>query len=1144
VIRLVARVLLVLLLLSGTASEGSSQSLWFKYEGNPVMDVGPTGTWDAGNVFALTVVPVRDTLRMWYTGNSPTSVDRIGCAWSTDGGVTWTKHRSNPVLTPTLPWENGFAYEPFVMYADTMFKMWYTGDDGSGQIGYATSADGLAWVKSVARAVLLRGSSGWDEKWIASPSVVGPDGTGRFRMWYEGWDHNEVHAQIGYATAINESTWTKHAGVSPVLQPGPSGSWDGGYVRFPTVLHDSETYHMWYSGGTEIFRHLRVGHATSLDGIAWTKDPANPVLGPTVGGWDSVGACGADILLENETYHMWYGGHDGTSLRTGYAISPKGISFACSHQNGYNIVGMGGISFTVKTEKQEGLRSFAAIMEVPEVLKDGQTARTFHPVKRLQLVDDGLHGDQLQGDGVFANWWIAPEEDIYFVSLEIGMEGKRGLRKFIHRNATAFTTAGPLSLESFEILDSKRLIPGDSVHVRLVLRNQGRTRIAPSVTVFLSGVDSSIESVACDSRAYGDILPGGSSRKTEYHALRISPDAPTGSAVQVKVTIASMGEPFWYDSFTLRIVPPWWKTQWALGVFALLLALTLFAVYRFQLSRIRLKSELKMKSFEAEKLRELDETKSRFFANISHEFRTPLTLIEGPLKQLKSDGSVQNAQVQYDMMLRNTERLERLVNQLLDLSRIDAGQLKLHAQCVDICQIIRGIAAAFESLAAHKGINYTVRVSRDRAMGWIDQDAVEKIVGNLLSNAFKFTPTGGTVEVRVDLTPHSSPSPKSGEGGKGGEVIRVVVTDSGIGIPTDQVDKVFDRFYQVDSSRTREHTGSGIGLSLTKELVELHHGEITVQSEVGCGSVFSVVLPLGKEQWKPDEILESKQKEPLTASGQLPSEDNPPISTASALDEAGNHRPLLLIVEDNTDMRVYIRGHLGAEYRVLEAANGTIGLEEAIESVPDLVISDVMMPKMDGYELCRALKNDERTSHIPIILLTAKAATENKLEGLETGADDYLLKPFEPKELQVRIKNLIDIRRRLRERFKVSVPLKPGEIAVTSMDDAFLKKVMAAVEQHMGQEQFHTDELAREVGLSRVQLHRKLTALTSQSPGEFVRYLRLHRAMDLLTKDAATVSEIAYRVGFSDPSSFAKAFHKQFGKAPSEVSKAAKGVAS
>jgi len=323
-------------------------------------------------------------------------------------------------------------------------------------------------------------------------------------------------------------------------------------------------------------------------------------------------------------------------------------------------------------------------------------------------------------------------------------------------------------------------------------------------------------------------------------------------------------------------------------------------------------------------------------------------------------------------------------------------------------------------------------------------------------------------------------------------------------------------------------------------LVELHHGTTSATSRPGLGTSFTVALPLGKEHLKPEEIVAGPEVGEEVVAKIIPEGREVGQESSRPLDQnQGKH--LILVVEDNADVREYIKDNLSDNYCVLEASDGLEGIEKARETVPDLVLSDVMMPKKDGYELCRTLKSDERTSHIPVILLTAKAASENKLEGLETGADDYLIKPFEPKELQVRIKNLIELRRKLRERFKASVPLKPGEVAVTSMDDVFLKRVIVAVEQHMGEEHFHTDDLAREVGLSRVQLHRKLTALTNQPPGDFIRYLRLHRAMELIEKNAGTISEIAYVVGFNDPSYFSKCFHKQFGKAPVEVKKAHEG---
>jgi DNA-binding response OmpR family regulator len=454
-----------------------------------------------------------------------------------------------------------------------------------------------------------------------------------------------------------------------------------------------------------------------------------------------------------------------------------------------------------------------------------------------------------------------------------------------------------------------------------------------------------------------------------------------------------------------------------------------------------------------------------------------------------------------------------------------------------------------------------VDAAEDDIEVYCDKDMVEKILTNLLSNAFKFTGKGGRVIVCIQTSLRGVPQSGTTKQSDNSETERLLrpkaprndmitnehvelsVADTGVGIAPDQLDKVFDRFYQVDASQTREHEGSGIGLALVKELVELHHGRIDVQSEAGKGTTFTVRLPLGRSHLRDDEIVEVSVGVESTmreAEGALVDMAVEGVQKEADLEQARGERPIVLVVEDNADVRKYITGYLAPSYQVVEAKDGAEGIEKARECVPDLVISDVMMPKKDGYEVCRDLKLDERTSHIPIILLTAKAASENRIEGLETGADDYLIKPFDPKELLARIKNLIDVRRKLRERFKVSVPLRPGEIAVTSMDDSFLKKVMTAVEQHLGDEQFNVEELSALVSMSRVQLHRKLTALTNQPPGEFIRYLRLHRAMELLQKGAGTVSEIAYQVGFSDHSYFSKCFRQQFGMVPTDVRNSAK----
>jgi signal transduction histidine kinase/DNA-binding response OmpR family regulator len=563
-----------------------------------------------------------------------------------------------------------------------------------------------------------------------------------------------------------------------------------------------------------------------------------------------------------------------------------------------------------------------------------------------------------------------------------------------------------------------------------------------------------------------------------------------------------------------------------------------------ELERARLQHELELEHLQSEKLQEIDRVKSRFFANISHEFRTPLTLILGPLEKLLAENVQEPVKKQYRLMLRNGRRLLRLINQLLDLARLEAGSMSLKARPENLVQLLKGIVLSFSSLAERKQITLKFEASEHSISAYVDRDKLEKIVSNLLSNAFKFTPEGGAVTVAVGRSSSTQLQSPPASATAAANFVHITVKDTGIGIPPEKLPHIFDRFYQADDSYTREQEGSGIGLALTKELVELHHGEIQVTSEIGKGSTFTVRLPLRKEHLKPEEI-EARGKEQGAIDQDAitpviqPSID-PSIQAQATSDQrpATSDQPVLLIVEDNADVRDYICDYLEADYQIIEAIDGEDGLVKSIEKIPDLIISDVMMPKMDGYELCRKLKTDERTSHIPVILLTARAGGESKVEGLETGADDYIIKPFDAHELQVRVKNLIEQRRRLRERFRKEMILEPKEFAVTSMDEQFLQKAMAVVEQNLSDAEFSTDEFARRVAMSRSQLHRKLHALTGQSTHEFIRTYRLKRAAQLLQHHAGTVSEICYDVGFNSLSHFAKAFREQFGQSPSEYAEA------
>jgi DNA-binding response OmpR family regulator/anti-sigma regulatory factor (Ser/Thr protein kinase) len=401
----------------------------------------------------------------------------------------------------------------------------------------------------------------------------------------------------------------------------------------------------------------------------------------------------------------------------------------------------------------------------------------------------------------------------------------------------------------------------------------------------------------------------------------------------------------------------------------------------------------------------------------------------------------------------------------------------------------------------------------------VDKDKLEKIVNNLLSNAFKFTPEGGRIDFTIE---------------KINGYVEIRVADSGMGIAAERLDKIFDRFYQVDGNHTRESEGTGIGLSLTKELVELHKGKIEVESEYGKGTTFKVLLPLGIDHLKPEEIVEKdlvEEAEVVVEETEMVPESKEKTDVDVLLDTG---KPLLLIVEDNLDVRKYVISHLEKEYRILEAANGEDGLREALEHIPELIISDVMMPKMDGFELCEKLKTDERTSHIPVILLTAKATDKDKIVGYETGADDYIMKPFDAGILKVRIKNLVEQRRKLREHFKKEGLVELDEKEITSVDKKFLEKAFKIIDEHLSDSSFGVEMFADEIALGRATLHKKLTALVGESPSDLIKRIRLRKAAKLLEKNFGNVSETALEVGFTNPAYFSECFKRQFGVTPSQ----------
>jgi signal transduction histidine kinase/DNA-binding response OmpR family regulator len=585
-------------------------------------------------------------------------------------------------------------------------------------------------------------------------------------------------------------------------------------------------------------------------------------------------------------------------------------------------------------------------------------------------------------------------------------------------------------------------------------------------------------------------------------------------------------------TLNIYIAPPWWRTSWAYLCYWAMLALAVYLFFQFQMNRIRLENKLRFEKKEAERLAELDKIKSSFFNSVAHEFRTPLTLLLEPARQLLAKLKEPDLQYRLRLIEQNGERLLQYVNQLLDLAKLEAGQMPLDQRTGDPATVLRELVEQFQPLATQRGVQLEVDCPNERLSGALDFDKWTKILSNLLSNALKFTDTGGKISITLETITNA----------QRGRELQLKVQDTGIGIPEEHLSKIFDRFYQVPGKPVPKGggvpTGTGIGLALTQELVTHLGGVISVESRVGVGTTFTIVLP-----WMAGAQGTSEQ----SATWQLPAQA--PILTsskpASVVVQPTDAAPLLLLVEDDQDLRRFLRASLPSTYRIAEAADGAAGVQMAIELVPDLIISDVAMPLKDGIELVETLKNTPSTSHIPIILLTAKAAFESKIQGLSVGADVYLTKPFRSEELNAHLQNLLGARNRWQAYFKIDPSkniLESAAEVLSTREQEFIQRFTQIIEQNLDNEQMDAEAYARAMFISRSQLHRKLTALTGMSMSEFVRNYRLDRAREILSKPDVSIADVAWQTGFPDTKYFATSFKERFGVAPSEYRKETSGL--
>ncbi|UII23705.1 hybrid sensor histidine kinase/response regulator transcription factor [Fulvivirga ligni] len=579
--------------------------------------------------------------------------------------------------------------------------------------------------------------------------------------------------------------------------------------------------------------------------------------------------------------------------------------------------------------------------------------------------------------------------------------------------------------------------------------------------------------------------------------------------------LASNNDGLWNDQETnlsIQILPPFWKTTWAYALYAIIILGGLYLTRSIILQRERMKFQIEQERREARQLHELDLLKIRFFTNVSHEFRTPLSLILAPLEKLLKNDKDDMQSKQYQMIHRNARRLLNLVNQLLDFRKLEVDTIDLHTSEGNIVKFIEESVHSFSDLSENKNVELVYESTINDFFASFDMDKLEKILFNLLSNAFKFTPQNGKVHVQVNAY-------ESDSGTEELKILEVKVSDTGIGISKEQQELIFDRFFRSDTPGSVVNQGSGIGLSITKEFVKIHGGTVSVESEPGEGTCFTVRIPV---KTVPAQEVKSQS-----------TPDQPLSETVHSKPLHDQETPLVLLVEDSEDFRFYLKDNLGVHFKIIEAKNGKDGWQKALANLPDLIVSDLSMPEMNGVELCEKVKLDARTSHIPFVLLTAHSANDKKLKGLNVGADDYVTKPFNFEILLSRVKNLIQQRQAMQAVYKKKITVETSEIDITSLDDKLIQDAIKVVEENISNPDFSVEQLSRELGMSRTHLYKKMVAITGKTPVEFIRKIRLERAAQFLQKSQLTVAEVAYKVGFNNRKYFSKYFKMEYNILPS-----------
>ena len=591
----------------------------------------------------------------------------------------------------------------------------------------------------------------------------------------------------------------------------------------------------------------------------------------------------------------------------------------------------------------------------------------------------------------------------------------------------------------------------------------------------------------------------------------------------------------WTDDpkiISIVINKPWYFTNLSIFFFLGFLTTIIYIFIKNRLNHIQLKNKLYIKNAVHEKSEEMNKMKLQFFTNISHELRTPLTLIIGPLEQIMK-GNVISKDIPKlnSIMYKNSNRLLKLINQLLDFRKAESGNLNLTVQNDDLVSFVEDIFTAFQEIALEKEIKFLFLSSEKQITAWFDNDKIEKILYNLLSNAFKFTPKGKTIKINIEIKtienePHA--------------IIKII--DYGIGIPKEELISVFDRYYQTTNEGNNSEKGSGLGLAYIKHLVKIHRGEINIQSELHKGTTVIFSIPISKASYSQNSIIElqpNKYDFNYTTAGVDVLKEKHLIHNNLIKNkiEHTSETPLILIVEDNSELREYLVSFFSKEYRVLAANNGLEGLALATKTPPNIIISDLMMPKMNGIEMCKIIKTNIETSHIPVIILTARVGIENEKEGLETGADEYVLKPFNIEILKLRLNNILRTKQQWIEKLKSNSSFKPWKELSNKLDQKLIKKSIEIIKKNIDNASFSVEQFNQDMGMSRSALYIKIKSITGQSTSEFIRTIRINSAAKLIKSGRYSISEIIYMVGFSDPKYFRTCFKRQYGIRPSDYLK-------